>query len=148
VVVLIGLLLSTAGLSGCGGSSIMGRLDYADTSRPTAGDSVWVQLQGQANIGATVMVKADNTWVYQPKSENVRAWSGEYPPIKKRSDEEADPILVIQAVTPSYRTIVQYVNYLELKKQKDRLIRLQYGVGLVEPVDSVGQLPPSRPPVP
>ena len=124
---LIGLLLLIAGLSGCGGGSrIMGRLDYADTSRPTAGDSVWVQLQGQENTGATVLVKADNTWVYQPNSSKIRSWTGEYPPVKRASKNDDDPVLVIQALTPTHRTKVQYVDYVQLKKQADKQVRLQY----------------------
>ena len=124
---LIGFLLLIAGLSGCGGGArIMGRLDYADTSRPTAGDSVWVQLQGREDIGATVTVKADNTWVYQSKSDKIRAWTGEYPPVKKANKNEADPVLVIQALTPTHRTKVQYVDYVQLKKQADKQVRLQY----------------------
>jgi hypothetical protein len=124
---LIGFLLLIAGLSGCGGGAqIMGRLDYTDAARPTAGDSVWVQLQGQEDIGATVTVKADNTWVYQPKSKTIRAWAGEYPPVKKANKNDDDPVLVIQALTPTHRTKVQYVNYVQLKKQEDKQVRLQY----------------------
>jgi len=125
---LIGFLLLIAGLCGCGGTggSIKGRLDYPDASRSTSGDSVWVQLQGQDEIGATVTVKADNTWVYQPKNSSIRAWTGEYPPVKKANKADEDPTLVIQAVTPSHRTRVQYIDYVQLKKQKDKVVRLLY----------------------
>lgn len=125
---LIGLLLLIAGLSGCssGGGSIMGRLDYTDQSRSTAGDSVWVQLQGQETVGATVTVKADNTWVYQPNNSKIRAWSGEYPPVKKAHKDDADPVLVIQALTPTHRTKVQYIDLIQLKKQSDKKVRLMY----------------------
>ncbi len=124
---LIGFLLLIAGLTGCGGSaSIMGRLDYMDAGRSTAGDSVWVQLQGQEEVGATVTVKADNTWVYQPNSSKIRSWTGQYPPVKKAHKTDDDPVLVIQALTQSYRTKVQYIDFGTFKSQKDKVVRLKY----------------------
>jgi hypothetical protein len=123
----IGFLLLIAGLSGCGGGArIMGRLDYTDPTHSTAGDSIWVQLQGQEQVGATVTVKADNTWVYQPEGKDVRAWQGDYPPVKKAHKTDDDPVLRIQALTPTHRTKVQLINYVELKRQSDKVVRLLY----------------------
>ena len=127
VCALISFLLLIASLTGCGGGArIMGRLDYADISIPTAGDSVWVHLQGQESIGATVTVQADNTWVYRPNSKDIRAWEGKYPPVKKTNKEDDDPVLVIEALTPTHRTKVQLIDYVQLKSQKDKQVRLLY----------------------
>jgi hypothetical protein len=85
-----------------------------------------VQLQGQESVGATVMVKPDNTWVYRPNNKKIQTWDGQYPPVKAKSKNDDNPVLVIQALTETHRTKVQFVDYTQLKKQSDKKIRLTY----------------------
>jgi hypothetical protein len=120
--------LTMMAIVGCGGSvgTLKGRLIYQDDpERSTGGDSVWVYIKGQENIGATVLVKPDNTWVYQPKPGKVHnIWSptGALPPLKTK-EGEIEPIIMVGAQTADYKTRLLEVYYSE---QKGIPVELEY----------------------
>jgi hypothetical protein len=120
--------LTMMAIVGCSGGpgTLKGRLIYQDDpARSTGGDSVWVYVKGQEEVGATVLVKPDNTWVYQPKPGKVHnIWSptGQLPPLKTKEGESA-PIIMVGAQTADHKTRLLEVYYSE---QKGIPLELEY----------------------
>jgi hypothetical protein len=136
-------------LNGCPSSpKLSGYLFHADDhSLSTAGDTVSIYVEADPNIHATILVNADNSWVYEPRADKVDSvWSdtGELPPLGFSEEGEWEPALRVGAKRgDSLMTLWHRVLY---STHKGIPIELEYQTLTSDPIDPDTEWVPPLPP--
>jgi hypothetical protein len=103
---------------------LRGTLYYErDSTLSTAGNYVWVRVKGDTTVGVAVVVRDDNTWTYRPSdTTGTGTWASHLPPLKSSRRNEAEPVLLIDALVPPDRTKVVEVRWSTHKRREIQLL--------------------------